>query len=104
MGQSTYNTDAVESKTLGTGYIFGAPVKDLGWFSSLIMGLASGMMAFFAATFLAIVTILFLNANGHHADFALSYRLIGLPAGVLVAALVLGYLARMRVKRALRKA
>ena len=87
MVQSTYNADeAEERKTLGAGYIFGAPVKDLGWLASLIMGLASGMLAFFAATFLAIVTILFLNANGHHADFTLSYRLVGLPIGLLVAA------------------
>ena len=104
MVQSTYNTEATERKTLAAGYIFGAPVKDLGWLASVIMGLASGMITFFAATFLAIVTILFLNANGHHADFTVSYRLVGLPIGLTVGTVVLVYLGRLRVKRALRKA
>ena len=39
-------------RTLGAGYLFGAPVGDLGWFASLLMGTATGFAAFFAATFL----------------------------------------------------
>ncbi len=91
-------------RTLGGGYFFGIPMGDLGWFTSLLMGLATGMAAFFLATFLGIVSILFLNALGHHADYAWSYKRIGLPVGLLVAALALGYLGTMWVKRITRRA
>ena len=93
-----------EPRTLGSGYFFGIPMGDLGWFTSLLMGLATGMAAFFLATFLGIVSILFLSALGHHADYAWSYRRIGLPVGLLVAVLALGYLGTMWVKRITRRA
>jgi hypothetical protein len=101
MTGSSYNA---ETKTFTAGYVFGAPVKDLGWFASLIMGLASGMIAFFAATFVGIVFILCWNTAGHHADYTVSYRLMGLPAGVLMAVAALTYLGIFWVKRILRKA
>lgn len=94
----------MEQKSFSTGYVFGAPVKDLGWLASLIMGLATGMMAFFLATFVGILFILFYNANGHHADYTVSYRLMGLPSGILMAVLALGYLGTFWVKRITRKA
>ena len=99
----TSATLPAESHTLANGYVFGAPVRDLGWFASLLMGLASGMMAFFAATFVGIITILILNATGHKADFTISYRLIGLPIGATVMALALGYLGTFWIKRKLRR-
>ena len=105
MTPSAYTASpAAEVKTFARGYVFGAPVKDLGWLASLIMGLATGMMAFFAATFVGIVFILFWNANGHHADYTVTYRLMGLPCGVLAAALSLGYLGTFWVKRIARRA
>jgi len=94
-----------ERKTFATGYIFGAPVKDLGWIASLIMGVATGMTAFFIATFVGIVAILCWRAAGHPtADFTVSYRLMGLPCGVIVMALALGYLGTFWVKRIFRRA
>ena len=106
MTPATYNAaSTAEPKSFANGYVFGAPVKDLGAFASLIMGLACGMMAFFAATFLGIVFILFYREAGHPAaDFTVSYRLMGLPAGVLVAVVALGYLGTFWVKRIFRKA
>ncbi len=104
MAQVAYDAVRDGRKTLGAGYVFGAPVKDLGWFASLIMGVATGMVAFFAATFVGIVSILFWNAAGHHADFTVSYRLIGLPVGAVVMAASLGYLGTFWMKRVLRKA
>jgi hypothetical protein len=95
---------ANEAKTFAAGYVFGAPVKDLGWLASLIMGLASGFIAFFIATFAGIVFVLFWNAAGHHADYTVSYRLMGLPAGVLVAVVSLAYLGVFWVKRITRRA
>ena len=96
-------TPEAEHKSFANGYIFGAPVRDLGWFASLLMGLATGMAAFFAATFVGIVSILFWNAAGHKADFTISYRLVGLPVGAVVMVCALVYLGTFWVKRVLRK-
>ena len=97
-------SNAAEPRTFARGYVFGAPVKDLGWFASLVMGLATGVMAFFAATFVGIVFILFWNAAGHHADFTVSYRLMGLPTGIVVGVVALAYLGTFWVKRITRSA
>jgi len=94
-----------QPRALGAGYLFGVPVGDLGWFASLLMGFATGFAAFFAATFLGIMGILIYNTAGHHAiDFAISYRRIGLPIGLLVAVLALSYLGVMWARRQLRRA
>ncbi len=106
MTPATYNPRAMaaaEPKSFANGYVFGAPVRDLGWFASLLMGLASGMAAFFFATFVGIFAILMLNAFGHKADYTISYRLVGLPVGLLVMASALGYLGTFWVKRVFRK-
>jgi len=92
------------AKSFGAGYIFGVPVGGMGWFASLLMGVASGFMAFFAATFLAIVAVLFYNSVWHGSvDFAATYRVVGLPVGLVVMVLALGYLGTLWVKRMLRK-
>jgi len=102
MAQQTYG--AGTARTFGQGYLFGVPVRDLGWFASLLMGLATGFAAFFAATFLGIITILFMNATGHVADYSWSYKRIGLPVGALVGVLALSYLGLMWGRRMARKA
>ena len=92
-------------RTFGGGYFFGIPVGDLGWFSSLLIGLALGFLAFFIATFCAIFTVLFLNSFAHQSlDYALTYRRIGLPIGIVVAILALSYLGTLWVRRQLRRA
>lgn len=85
------------------GVLLGIPLGDLGWFQSLLMGLATGMAAFFASTFLAIIAFLILLAAGHPLDFALTYRWVGFPIGVVVMALALGYLALQWTRRMIRK-
>jgi hypothetical protein len=91
-------------KTLGNGYLFGAPMGDLGWFTSLLMGTATGFAAFFASTFLAIFGILIYNTVTHRAvDFAFSYRRVGLPVGLTVMAVALGYLGMLWAKRLFRR-
>jgi hypothetical protein len=104
MAETTLQANTKERKTFATGYVFGAPIKDLGWLGMLLMGLASGFIAFFFATFCGIVFVLFYNAAGHHADFTVSYRLMGLPCGVAVAVLALAYLGTFWVKRIFRRA
>lgn len=102
--QRNLNEAADVPHTLGNGYLFGAPVGDLGWFASLLIGFASGFAAFFLATFLGIFGLLIANGSGHKADYAISYKYIGLPVGVLVAVVALGYLGMLWARRISRKA
>jgi hypothetical protein len=105
MAQAPQTEGSTTSRTVGAGYLFGVPLGDLGWFSSLLMSFAMGFAAFFAATFCAIIGILFYNTATHHAvDFALTYRRVGLPAGLLVLAVTLGYLGTLWLRRQLRRA
>jgi ABC-type dipeptide/oligopeptide/nickel transport system permease subunit len=105
MAQASQSEGSTTSRTVGAGYLFGVPLGDLGWFSSLLMSFAMGFAAFFAATFCAIVGILFYNTATHHAvDFALTYRRVGLPVGLLVLVIALGYLGTLWVRRQVRRA
>jgi hypothetical protein len=105
MAHVSQHGSSVSPRTSGPGYLFGIPLGDLGWFTSLLMSFAMGFAAFFAATFLAIFGFLIYNATTHSAlDFALTYKRVGLPAGVLVLVLTLGYLGTLWVRRQLRKA
>ena len=104
MTQSSPTNATSTPRNLGAGYLFGVPVGDLGWFGSLLIGVASGFIAFFAATFCAIVFILIYNSAMHGTiDFAISYRLVGLPIGLIVMAAALSYLGTLWLKRILRR-
>jgi hypothetical protein len=104
MAHVSQQRSSTSPRTIGSGYLFGVPLGDLGWFASLIMSVAVGFLAFFAATFCAIVGVLFYNTATHHAvDFALTYRRVGLPVGVLVLIATMGYLGTLWVRRQLRK-
>lgn len=93
------------AKTFGRGYLFGVPIGELGWFAMLLMGTAAGFAAFFAGTFCGIFGIMIVNAATHRGiDFAMSYRRVGLPLGLLVLAGAYGVLGTMWVRRMLRKA
>jgi uncharacterized membrane protein len=104
MAQASQNRSTASPRTFGAGYLFGVPLGDLGWFTSLLMSFALGFAAFFAATFCAIVGILFYNTATHHAvDFSLTYTRVGLPVGGLVLLVALLYLGTLWVRRQLRK-
>src|SRR5271154_2838044 len=104
MAQASQNRTASSPQTSGAGYLFGVPLGDLGLFTSLLMSFALGFAAFFAATFCAIIGILFYNTVTHHAvDFALTYQRVGLPVGLLVLVVALGYLGTLWVRRQLRR-
>ncbi len=93
------------SRVSGSGTLFGVPMGDLGWFTSLLMGVAIGFAAFFLATFLAIIGFLTYSTATHRAvDFARTYTRVGLPVGVLVMIVALGYLGSLWVRRKLRRA
>jgi hypothetical protein len=104
MTQPSLTNVHVTPRTFGAGYVFGIPLGDLGWFGSLLIGVASGFFAFFASTFCAIFVILIYNSAFHGTlDFALSYRRIGFPIGVIVLIFALSYLGTLWFKRILRR-
>ena len=88
-------------KGLGNGYVFGAPVKDFGFFGCLLISLATGMMAFLAATLAGIFAMM---VAGHRSDLSLSYKWGGMPCGLLVFVLVAAYLYTFWARRVFRKA
>jgi hypothetical protein len=95
---------SANSRPSGAGTLFGVPLGDMGWFASLLMACATGFMAFFAATFCAIVFILIDNTAAHGTiDFALSYRRVGFPIGVIVMAVALCYMGTLWIKRITRR-
>lgn len=86
------------------GELFGIPLGDLGWFQSLLMGVATGMAAFFLTTFVAIMALLvYMMVTGKRPDFAATYRLAGFPVGVVVMALALTFLGVQWGRRMARK-
>ena len=104
MAQVSQHGNSTSPRTMGSGYLFGVPLGDLGWFTTLLMSFAMAFAGFFAATFCAIVGFLFYNTVRHRAlDFALTYKMVGLPVGVLVLLTTLGYLGTLWVRRQLRK-
>jgi ABC-type dipeptide/oligopeptide/nickel transport system permease subunit len=104
MAHASQHGSSVSPRTSGPGYLFGFPLGDLGWFTSLLMSFAVGFAAFFAATFFAIFAVLIYNTATHHTvDFALTYKRVGIPVGLLVLMVALGYLGTLWVRRQLRK-
>jgi hypothetical protein len=67
--------------------LLGIPLGDFGFFSSLLLSLASGFLTFFATLFLAIISLLVWNILGHHqVNYADSYRYVAFPLGLIVLA------------------
>jgi hypothetical protein len=99
------NSQAAIHAARQPGTLFGVPIGDLGWFTTLLMGFASAFAAFFAATFCGIVTILIYNSATHGTiDYALSYKAVGLPIGLLALVVVLSYLGFLWCRRIFRRA
>lgn len=87
------------------GMMLGIPLGELGIFATLLMSFAAGFVAFFATTFVAILAMLvYMTASGKTPDFSYTYKHFGLPVGMVVLALALGYLGTLWAKRKLRKA
>lgn len=83
------------------GKVLGIPLGELGLFPLLFMGVAFGVMVFFATCFVMIFALLFYNELGHHAvDLADAYRYVAFPVGAvaLVAGLAVMTGAWMRRK------
>jgi len=77
----------------------GFPLDGFGLFTSLLLALATAFLTFFATTTLAIFSMLGWNLVGHHAvNFADSYRMVGLPAGVVALVLATGVFGTLWIK------
>ncbi|HUZ96531.1 MAG TPA: hypothetical protein VMU57_16645 [Edaphobacter sp.] len=104
MTLTSQNGTLESPRAFGSGYLFGIPLGDLGFFTTLIMSTAVGFAAFFAATFCAIFVLLFDKAaTGRMPDFTITYKFVGLPVGIAVLVLTLAYLGTLWIKRKLRK-
>ena len=63
----------------------GFPLEGFGWFTSLLLTVASGFLAFFLVTAFAIFALLVWNQGmGHHVNYANSYLYAGFPSAVAV--------------------
>ena len=65
--------------------VLGFPVEDFTLIQSVLLTLASTLIAFFGCTAAAIFALLAWNGLGHHSvNYADSYLYVGLPAAILV--------------------
>jgi hypothetical protein len=82
----------------------GAPVGDFSVFQTILLSLASGAAAFFAATFLAIMSLLVATMFGHKVDFSIAYRWVGVPVGIAVLVIAGVFLTSALLSRIRRSA
>ena len=86
------------------GVLFGIPLGDLGWFQSLLMGFATGFAAFFLTTFCSIMALLFYFVITHRpVDYAIAYKRVGFPVGLVVGVVALTYLGVQWSRRMARR-
>ena len=71
----------------------------MGLFSSLIMAVGVGFLVFFVTCFVAILSLLFYNAAGHHVDMADSYLYVAFPSGLTALGLALAVMLGLWVRR-----
>jgi TRAP-type C4-dicarboxylate transport system permease small subunit len=65
--------------------LLGVPLGDFGFFSCILLSLASGLLTFFATLFLSIVSLLVWNSATHQdISYADTYRYVAFPIGVIV--------------------
>lgn len=93
------------SATAQPARLLGIPLGDFGFFSCILLSLASGFLAFFGSCFLAIIGLLCWNSLMHQAvNYADSYRYVGLPTGVAVLVFGFLFLATAWLRRLMREA
>lgn len=80
--------------------LLGIPLGEFGFFSALLLALASGFLTFFASCFLTIIGLLFWNTLSHSAiNYADSYRYVAAPAGLLVFVVALFFFTGTWLRR-----
>jgi len=87
-----------------TRKFLGFPLDGFGLFTSLLLALATAFLTFFATTTLAIFGLLGWNLIGRHSiNFAASYRLVGLPAGLAALVVAVGVFGSLWIKARVRR-
>jgi hypothetical protein len=82
----------------------GFPLEGFGLFTSLLLAFAAAFFTFFAATFLAIISLLVWNEIlGHNINYADTYRYVGLPAGLAMLTLALPVFGTLWLRAKLKK-
>ena len=65
--------------------LLGIPLGNFGFFSAVLLSLASGFLTFFAVLFLSILSLLIWNSATHQGiNYADTYRYVAFPAGLIV--------------------
>ena len=86
------------------GTFLGFPLEGFSLFQSLLLAFASAFFVFFLTTMLAIFGLLAWNLFGHHTvNYADSYLLVGLPAGIVTLLIALPLFGTLWVRAKLRK-
>ena len=83
--------------------LFGIPVGRFGFFSSLLVSVASGFLVFFLSTFCAIVGVMIYD-SAHHISMQnlnISYKFIAAPVGLTAMLFSLAYLLSLWIRRKL---
>ena len=94
---------AAQSTSAREATFFGIPVGRFGFFSSLLLGAASGFLAFFLTTFCAIFGVIFYDALHHVSieNLSISYKFIAAPVGLTAMLVSLAYLLSLWLRRKL---
>lgn len=96
--ESTHNARTHEKTVLGF------PLRGFGLFTSLLLSFASALFTLCLTTMVAIFSLLIWNLGGKHSvDYAISYRDIGVPAGLIVLALALPFFGTLWIRAKLHK-
>jgi len=91
------------SESQSTIRIFGIPVGGFGLFTTLLLPLACGFIAFFGTTFAGIAIGLGYLFSGHpFTEFDVTYKVYGLTAGLLVYVVTFVYLITLWIRRKIR--
>ena len=91
---------SVDANPKKRGLVFGLPLGNFGLFASLLISFSAGFLAFFLTTFVGIFGILFYNTMGSHTvDYAVAYKNIALPVGLVVLLVCLLFFGFLWIRR-----
>ena len=98
MNAQQQNLEQVRAPHTGVK-VFGVPVGDFGFFTSVLMAFTVGFISFFLFTFLAIFGVMIYNGMGHQVDLSASYKYISVPAACVVLAASLIFFGTLWLRR-----
>jgi hypothetical protein len=94
MNTQHQNLEQVRASHTGAR-VFGIPVGDFGFFTSVLMAFTVGFISFF----LFIFGLMVYNGMGHQVDLSASYKYISFPAACVVLAASLIFFGTLWLRR-----